>query len=182
MCSAFKFPENRALFRGNTLITRKIVHLGLFPPESLYLLATAYFRSVGFVSQPCPTVKPPTCLVRKALPGRRYLSFCDIPPFVGFRLPCARRVPSPSTRAPSRSSFVLNVLPQHRQETPVGYRHALSPPGPCHLLSQRTGSSGHRLRRRREVRPRTGSILDQQSAMLAAFEPAPSQIDYHEGT
>jgi hypothetical protein len=48
---AFEFPENRADFGCNSQITRKKPGLGLFSPEFLYLLASAYLRSVGFVSR-----------------------------------------------------------------------------------------------------------------------------------
>jgi len=47
---AFKFARTWADFGCNQYTARKIPGLGLFYPEFLYLIATAYVRTLGFVS------------------------------------------------------------------------------------------------------------------------------------
>jgi len=46
---ALKFSEKRADFRRSRKIPQKISRLGLFAPESLYLLAAAHLKPLGFV-------------------------------------------------------------------------------------------------------------------------------------
>jgi len=52
---AFKFSEKRSDFRRSRKIPQKISRLGLFGPESLYLLAAAHLKPLGFVLASTPS-------------------------------------------------------------------------------------------------------------------------------
>ena len=89
------FLKKRADSHCNRQIALKITGLGLFWPEFLYLIVTAYLRSLGFVLSAIPRHEISHLLVPQNLDGRSYIdiSFCfrDIPALfapASTRFPC----------------------------------------------------------------------------------------------